>query len=262
MYVGDAAGRKKTTSYPKKDHSNADYLFAINCGLNFMTPEQFLAGNSVELAQKENENSLPRPTHDPKQWLSQPLSFGWSAKENLQLTDDVVFTSKWKNICSLDRIIVVMIGVPGSGKSHFVHRFCTRLQIVSRDKAGTMEKCEQEVVAATENDTCHVVVDNTNFDLESRKRWLSIANRTACTPVAVCLNVTLEQALHNNYFRRLAALRSGHDSAQMVPTFVIRNQANKLIEPTLTEGFADVFKINFVPHFTENSLRDLYTCYL
>ena len=249
VYVGDAAGRKKTASYPKKDHSNADFLFAMNCGLNFMTPEQFLAGDTIESAQRENERSLPRPPHDPKLWLSPPHSFGWSAKHDLQITDAKMFCEEWKQICGLKRVVLVVIGIPGSGKTHFVDRFCTGWRIVSRDRMGTMDKCEQELVAATNESECRALVDNTNFDLESRKRWLSIAARSRCTPVAVWLDVSVEQTLHNNSFRRLAAIRRGDHSAQMVPTFVIRNQANKLVAPSLEEGFEQVFSNPFRARF-------------
>lgn len=259
VYVGDAAGRKKTASRPK-DHSDADFLFSRNCGLNFMTPEQFLAGESIESAERANEKSLPRP-HDPKEWLS-PLTFGWSAKSNLKITDATMFEEEWAQISDLKCLVVVLVGIPGSGKSHFVQRFCSGWQIISRDKTGTMDKCEKELVAATGQKGYRVVIDNTNFDLESRKRWLSIVQRHSCTPVAVWMDVSVEQALHNNSFRRLAAIRSGTESAQMVPTFVIRNQANKLVAPCLEEGFEQVFRLNFLPHFDDESLLNLYKCYL
>ena len=41
IYVGDAAGRKKSDNYPKNDFSNSDYKFAINCQFKFFTPKEF-----------------------------------------------------------------------------------------------------------------------------------------------------------------------------------------------------------------------------
>lgn len=38
LFIGDAAGRKKTKA-TKADHSDFDYKFALNIGLNFQTPE-------------------------------------------------------------------------------------------------------------------------------------------------------------------------------------------------------------------------------
>ncbi|OTF71427.1 bifunctional polynucleotide phosphatase/kinase-like protein, partial [Euroglyphus maynei] len=41
FYVGDAAGRPKT-AMKKADFSASDLLFAMNIGVNFLTPEQFI----------------------------------------------------------------------------------------------------------------------------------------------------------------------------------------------------------------------------
>jgi len=41
IYVGDAAGRKKSKTYRKNDFSNSDYKFALNTEFKFFTPEEF-----------------------------------------------------------------------------------------------------------------------------------------------------------------------------------------------------------------------------
>ena len=41
IYVGDAAGRKKSKTYKRNDFSDSDHKFAINCKFNFYTPEEF-----------------------------------------------------------------------------------------------------------------------------------------------------------------------------------------------------------------------------
>ena len=43
VFVGDAAGRKKTPKRPA-DHSDADKGFAINVGIPFKVPEEFFLG--------------------------------------------------------------------------------------------------------------------------------------------------------------------------------------------------------------------------
>ena len=43
FYCGDAAGRAATKTR-KKDFSNTDKLFAIACGLKFLTPEEYFLG--------------------------------------------------------------------------------------------------------------------------------------------------------------------------------------------------------------------------
>jgi bifunctional polynucleotide phosphatase/kinase len=41
FYCGDAAGRPKTETRPKKDFSDSDLKFAFNMGLPFKTPEEY-----------------------------------------------------------------------------------------------------------------------------------------------------------------------------------------------------------------------------
>ena len=43
FYCGDAAGWAATKTW-KKDFSNTDKLFALACGLKFMTPEEYFLG--------------------------------------------------------------------------------------------------------------------------------------------------------------------------------------------------------------------------
>ncbi|KAK6024179.1 DNA 3'-phosphatase, partial [Ostertagia ostertagi] len=63
LYVGDAAGRHKTKTRPKKDHSCADRFFAANVGLKFQTPEEFF------LDQSTPEPWGP-PSFDPTEFFS------------------------------------------------------------------------------------------------------------------------------------------------------------------------------------------------
>ena len=44
FYCGDAAGWAATKTR-KKDFSNTDKLFALACGLKFMTPEEYFLGD-------------------------------------------------------------------------------------------------------------------------------------------------------------------------------------------------------------------------
>jgi len=59
FFVGDAAGRPR-------DFAASDYHFALNAGLNFLTPEQFLknygnlSADNLSRLMKENKQSLPR----------------------------------------------------------------------------------------------------------------------------------------------------------------------------------------------------------
>ena len=264
VFVGDAAGRPKSNGR-KKDHSDADYLFALNCGLNFMTPEQLLAGESIISAHKYNITHLPQPAFNPREWLDSSLPFACDVESGIEYPSHFDFEQEWKKVCKEQNILLVMSGVPASGKSQFVRRFCSDWHLISRDKLGSMEKCEKELksfLKQLSDGQNHVCIDNTNVDVSSRRRWIEISKPYNFMLVSVHMNVGLDQAFHNNKFRRLAGIRAGNKSVQMVPTFVIKNQIKDLVVPSLAEGFSRVFKVNFKPCFEEESLKKLYVCYL
>jgi bifunctional polynucleotide phosphatase/kinase len=48
IYVGDAAGRKKSKTYKRNDFSDSDYKFALNCQFKFFTPEEFFLNEKSE----------------------------------------------------------------------------------------------------------------------------------------------------------------------------------------------------------------------
>ena len=46
LFIGDAAGRLGVGKGQFKDHGDTDLKFALNVGINFLTPEVSLHGNS------------------------------------------------------------------------------------------------------------------------------------------------------------------------------------------------------------------------
>lgn len=92
-----------------------------------------------------------------------------------------------------------MVGSPGSGKSSFSSNKIGchgHVKIISRDTYGTWQKCVTE--AERYLPSCSVVIDNTNRDKESRKRYIDIAKRLNVPCRVFIMNVTKEHAKHNN----------------------------------------------------------------
>lgn len=124
FYVGDAAGRPEKTvggKKQRKDHSLADRLFATNVGISFHTPEEHFCNAKLE---KWNQ-----PEFDPTKTQS---------NNSLLLPTDCkipLFPSKPE--------VIVMVGGPGSGKSHFArtHLEPKGYTIINRDTLGTWNKC-------------------------------------------------------------------------------------------------------------------------
>ena len=57
-------------------------------------------------------------------------------------------------------------------------------------------------------------------------------------------------------FRRLA------ESGEQVPGIAFNTYKSRYQEPDLSEGFSDVVKVNFIPHFKNQALREFYAMFM
>lgn len=89
-----------------------------------------------------------------------------------------------------------MVGFPGSGKSHFAtsHLVPAGYSHVNRDTLGSWQKCVLNMESALAAGRS-VVIDNTNPDRESRKRFLERAN-VPCR--CFVMTTSLDHVKHNN----------------------------------------------------------------
>ena len=118
FYCGDAAGRVRAKG--KKDFSCSDRLFALNIGTKFYVPEElFLKRKCAE--------DICMPDFNPKKLMENPPQPLEPANSQLNIPNQEV---------------IVMVGVQGSGKSHFAEKCFGKAGyvIVSNDKTGGKEK--------------------------------------------------------------------------------------------------------------------------
>lgn len=234
FYCGDAAGRPENKILKKKkDHSSADRLFAMNLNLNFFTPEEHF--------QRAKANTLwLRPEFNPTALSdSTPLLEPQGAQLKLS-----------------EQELIVMIGFPGSGKSHFCKTHLKGYEIVNRDTLNSMQKC----VSTIENNlqkgkSC--VVDNTNPDQGSRRKFIDVAKNMGIKVRCFQMNTSYHHSRHNNLFRELT-----DSSHQKISDLVFNSYKTKFAEPKLAEGFCEIVKVNCVPKFENKEMDKLYRSYL
>ncbi|CAH1736188.1 unnamed protein product [Aphis gossypii] len=182
FFCGDAAGRPARFSSDgkpiKKDHSCCDRLFAMNIGIKFYTPEEyFLKAPTEEL--------YALPEFNPNDIMDNVLY--------TDLTPQVLF--------SPNKEMIIMVGCPGSGKSYFASNnlfFHDHMKIISRDTLGSWQKCVAMTKKYLSGSSRSIIIDNTNPDIESRKRFIDIAKSFKIPCRVFLMNVSKDHGKHNN----------------------------------------------------------------
>ncbi|MPC08402.1 Bifunctional polynucleotide phosphatase/kinase [Portunus trituberculatus] len=187
IFVGDAAGRP-AEGKKKKDFSFSDRLFALNVGLKFYTPEEHFLDAKTQ--------AFNMPEFDPRK-----------VDASLPLYDPSMTKVPGHKL-----EMIVLVGFPGSGKSFFCSTHLAPLGYVvaNRDTIGSWQKCvsvmEQslKIMRLVWQDGKHVVIDNTNPDLESRKRYIEAAKKCGATVRCFIFATSKDHARHNNKFREFS----------------------------------------------------------
>lgn len=228
FFVGDSAGRRAIVG-KKKDYSCCDRTFALNLGIDFFTPEEYFF-KSQEI-------------------IAYDLPFRISSKYACNL-------QSYKPSASLEAIILV--GCPASGKTTFATKYFISkgYKHISRDSMNTWQKCVTASEKALKNDIS-IVVDNTNPNIESRKRYIDLAKKYKILCKCFIMTTELYHAKHNEKFRMIT--ERNHVE---IPDIAFKLYFKKFETPTLSEGFKEVTCINFIPEFKDPDKEKLYNMYL
>ncbi|XP_078609417.1 bifunctional polynucleotide phosphatase/kinase-like [Branchiostoma floridae x Branchiostoma japonicum] len=233
FYVGDAAGRLVNWAPGrKKDFACSDRLFALNIGLTFHTPEEYFLGY--------RKATFKLPDFDPRKLDA----------------DGPLYSTPTASLVSSFPEVIVMVGCPASGKTFFVKQNLVSKGYVhvNRDVLGTWQKCVAACSQALAGGKS-VVIDNTNPDVESRKRYVDCARQARAPCRCFVMAASLDLCRHNNRFRDMTYTGAGHVK---VADPVIFSYRKKYVEPQVTEGFDQIVKVNFVPKFEDKELEAMY----
>jgi bifunctional polynucleotide phosphatase/kinase len=210
----------------------------LNLNLSFYTPEEHF------LNEKDRGKVWVKPAFNPTT-ISEENMITLVQPSDTKITSD-------------SQEIILLVGFPGSGKSFFCKKYLKSAgyEIINRDTLNTQQKCLAVLdVALKRGKSC--VIDSTNPDPTSRKRYIDEANKLSI-PIR-CFHVTTsyEQSRHNNKFRELT-----DTSHTKINDMIFHVYKNKFVEPTIKEGFTEIIKVNFVPKFDKQDHEKLYKMYL
>ena len=233
FYVGDAAGRTKT-SLAKKDFSCSDRMFAANCKMKFMTPEQFF--------EEDDHRSFIMDNTAKTKFMSDNSE---EAMENAIMC--------WEDIQKYN--IVMLMGPPGCGKSSIAKKLISKYgftDIISMDIYRTKAKCLKMFDSLVKLGDRKIVIDNTHSKKSSRKDYLDKMDLEEKV-LLLKLNVDKTQSLFLNNFRCKV------EKSKRFGDVVIHSYFKFYEEPKVEEGFDRVMEVPFIPNFVgKPKLRKLF----
>ena len=128
--------------------------------------------------------------------------------------------------------IAIMIGIQGSGKSTFCHKYLSSKFL--RVNLDTLKTRHQEKLLIEEclRNGASFVIDNTNPTKQDRARYIPSAKEAGYRVIGYFMESKLQPCIERN------ALRTG---SACVPVKAIAATSNKLEMPSYEEGFDELY---------------------
>lgn len=232
FYCGDAAGRKVSKNI--KDFSDSDYKFALNCGLHFITPEEYFKG------EEKIKYNINYPIDFNK------LSYGQ-------------WTYNFVPIKLPQKEMIIMVGFPGSGKSKFVEKYLLPHKYIriNRDTLKTKAKCVKTCEEHMRNGF-NIVIDNTNPDKTSRLLYIDLAKKYKYIIRCINIDTSMKLSMHNASYRSLMS----NGTIPHIPKISYNVFNKKYQKPSKDEGFDIIENINLPIDFLTTSDLSCYKLYL
>ncbi|KAK3591259.1 hypothetical protein CHS0354_010624 [Potamilus streckersoni] len=221
LYVGDAAGRSKDWEPGKpKDFSCSDRMFALNLKIKFYTPEEFF---------------LEKP----------PAKFKWGCVDPTTYLKKAP-TPSATTYHSKTKEVIILVGPPASGKSTFRKRHLEPhgYVAINRDTLGTMSKCIKAAKDALSKGSS-VVVDNTNPSADARSAFVKLGEEMGVACRCFWMATPIELAKHLNLVRQ----NQTNGEVRRIPDVAYNVYKKNYQEPSKSEGFSEIVKIDFCPKF-------------
>lgn len=263
FYVGDAAGRPERPG-AAKDFSDSDLRFSVNIGLQFRTPEQHffekpeevvrtdvISGFDPRVLEQENSNALIDGSTDMDELLREIVS-------PPDIVDELALGASQGSGVPPVQMMVLMHGYPASGKTTFVKRHLMSKGYVwiNQDTMHTFSRCARAAREALANGKS-VVVDNTNADRNARAKYIDLAKAHSANMKIICLCMATQQDVskHLNMVRE----RESQGGFPHVPVVAFHAYAKRVAPPEVSERIDRIGEVQFLPRFTSEQERYMFT---
>lgn len=130
--------------------------------------------------------------------------------------------------------MVIMIGIPGSGKSTFGSEKFPGWRVISLDILRTRHR-EDLLLADTTANRLPCVIDNTNVSRAERAKFIAAGRKAGYRIVGYYMRSNIDECLKRN------AMRSGK---ARIPDAGVRGRAAQLERPECGEGFDELFYVS------------------
>lgn len=261
FFIGDAAGRitpsplvKKYHPSAKCDFSDVDRKFASNIKINFYTPDQFYNAFSSDINDLIDIDNILESKKMEKYNIEYSLK-GFNPNSYVKNLEEKI--SKGKKISlpkftPREKELIVMVGIPGSGKSSFVKEYIIPHKYIriNMDELKTTKKCIDKTIQNLTKGK-NIVIDNTNLDIESRMKYTTIAKKYGYENIrCIVMNTDIDIAVHMNNVRHIY-------SEGEVPLInkIAYHRFKKYVPADFDENFDKIEEVNFV--LDMNNFEDL-----
>ena len=132
----------------------------------------------------------------------------------------------------MEKTLVIMMGIQGSGKSTFYHKFLAKDFV--RVNLDTLKTRHQESLLIEEciKQGKSFAIDNTNPTKYDRSRYIPLAKATGYKIIGYFMESKLKECIERNN------LRQGHEK---IPPIAIASTSNRLQMPSFDEGFDELY---------------------
>lgn len=132
----------------------------------------------------------------------------------------------------MERVLAIMIGIQGSGKSTFYHNFLSKDFVrINLDTLKTRHR-EKLLIEECIADGKSFAIDNTNPTKEDRQRYIPLAKAAGYKIIGYFMESKLKKCIERNDIRQ---------GKEKIPTLAIVSTSNKLQMPSYDEGFDELY---------------------